>query len=215
MAGTRRPPAARLLRFDRELCSPRVVGADEAGRGCLAGPLVAAAVCIDLERLGRSGARALRDLDDSKCLGAEVRERLAPEVMRRARAVSIVSVSSATIDRVGLHRCNLDALTRALTALGPIDGPALVDGFELGADAPAHRRIVGGDRRSFAIAAAALIAKTTRDRLMRGPAAEAHPGYGFDAHVGYGTAFHLGAMASDGLSPLHRRSFAPCRTLLG
>jgi ribonuclease HII len=202
-----RPPAARLLRFDRRFGVRRIAGADEAGRGCIAGPLVAAAVCIDLERLGRAGARALRDLDDSKRLSASQRERLAGEVMRRAQRVALVAVCPGRIDRAGLHRCNLDALARALGGVCDDADLALVDGFALGEGAPPHRAIVGGDRTSFAVAAAAVVAKTARDRLMRGPVAAAHPGYGFEDHVGYATRAHRAAVAGRGPTRLHRRSF--------
>jgi ribonuclease HII len=184
-----------------------VAGVDEAGRGCLAGPLVAAAVCIDLDRLGRDGARALRDLDDSKRLPEPVRLRLAREIMCRADRVAVVSACPTTIDRDGLHRTNLELLARALHAIGPLADACLVDGFALGERAPAHRAVVGGDRTSFAIAAASVVAKTTRDRLMRGPVARAYPSHGFEAHVGYATAEHRAAIADHGVTALHRMSF--------
>jgi ribonuclease HII len=184
-----------------------VAGADEAGRGCLAGPLVAAAVCIDLDLLGRDGARALRELDDSKRLSEPVRLRLAREVLCRADRVAVVSACPGTIDRDGLHRTNLDLLARALRGLGPVDGRCLVDGFALGEAAPEHRAVVGGDRMSFAIAAASVVAKTARDRLMRGPVAAAYPSHGFDAHVGYATVDHRTAIADHGVTSLHRMSF--------
>jgi len=184
-----------------------VAGADEAGRGCLAGPLVAAAVCLDLEALSRAGRLALADLDDSKRLLPEVRERLATVLWAHAAQVIVVSASSVTIDRDGLHRTNLRLLTRALAGLRPAPEACLVDGFRLGPAAPPHRAIVDGDARSAAIAAASVIAKTTRDRLMRGPAASTYPGFGFDSHVGYATPEHHAALRASGLSPLHRRSF--------
>lgn len=208
MSGARRrPPAARLLRFDRALGVRRVAGVDEAGRGCLAGPLVAAAVCVDLARLDRAAVRALSRLDDSKRLREGVREELAAEILRRADQVVVVSDCPPTIDRRGLHRTNLDAMRRALAAIDPRADVCLVDGFALGAGAPEHRRVVGGDARSFAIAAASVIAKTTRDRLMRGPMASAHPQYGFDVHVGYATAAHRRALRAHGPASIHRMSF--------
>ena len=184
-----------------------MAGADEAGRGCLAGPLVAAAVCVDLERLGRAGARALRDLDDSKRLSEPARERLAGELMRWADQVVVVAVGPATIDRRGLHRCNLDALARALAGIAPCPDACLVDGFRLGDGAPEHRAVTGGDRTSFCVAAASVVAKVTRDRLMRGPVASAHPSYGFEEHVGYATAAHRDAIRLHGACVQHRRSF--------
>lgn len=200
-------PAARLLRHDRALGARRIAGVDEAGRGCLAGPLVAAAVCVDLDRLDRGTVRALGDVDDSKRVREAMRVQLAEEIMRRAEQVVVVTVSARTIDQDGLHRSNLRALARALSAISPCADICLVDGFRLGADAPAHRPVVGGDHLSFCIAAASIVAKVTRDRLMRGPVAHAHPQYGFDAHVGYATSAHRDALRAHGASPVHRRSF--------
>lgn len=184
-----------------------MAGADEAGRGCLAGPLVVAAVCLDLPSLDGAGRRALRDLDDSKRLAPDARERVAAAIMRHAQQVVVLSAGPATIDRDGLHRTNLRLLARALAALRPCPGVCLVDGFRLGAAAPPHRAVVGGDHLSASIAAASVIAKTTRDRLMAGPVARAYPGFGFSRHVGYATPDHHAALRSEGLSPLHRRSF--------
>ena len=185
----------------------RVAGVDEAGRGCLAGPLVAAAVAIDLGALSRRGRLALGDLDDSKRLSGERRDALAEALWVHADQVVVVAASAATIDRDGLHVTNLRLMRDALSRLDPLPEVSLVDGFALGADAPPHRRVVGGDRKSACIAAASVIAKTARDRLMTGPAAGAYPGFGFDAHVGYSTAAHQSALREIGLSPLHRRSF--------
>jgi ribonuclease HII len=205
--GNGRRPAARLFAHDRALGARRVAGADEAGRGCLAGPLVVAAVCLDLERLTGRGRRSLSDLDDSKRLAPDVRARVAEAVMRQADQVVVLVASAATIDRDGLHRTNLRLLGRALAAIEPCPSICLVDGFRLGPDAPAHRAVVGGDRRSACIAAASVIAKTARDRLMAGPIAAAYPGFGFDQHVGYATPEHHAALRAAGLSPVHRRSF--------
>jgi ribonuclease HII len=203
----RRRAAPRLFAHDRSLGVRCVAGADEAGRGCLAGPLVAAAVCLDLQRLSRAGRRALADLDDSKRLRPDDRERLAAVLWAHAAQVVVLSASAATVDRDGLHHTNLRLLTRALAGLRPRPEACLVDGFRLGPEAPPHRAIVDGDARSAAIAAASVIAKTARDRLMSGPAATAYPGFGFDHHVGYATPEHHAALRATGLSPLHRRSF--------
>jgi len=184
-----------------------VAGADEAGRGCLAGPLVVAAVCLHMEALSPAARRALGDLDDSKRLPPAVRARVARAVMRHAEQVVLLVASPATIDRDGLHRTNLRLLARALGSLQPCPGVCLVDGFRLGAEAPDHRAVVGGDSRSAAIAAASVVAKTARDRLMAGPMAQAYPAFGFDQHVGYATPEHHAALRAEGLSPLHRRSF--------
>jgi ribonuclease HII len=206
-AARRQRASARLFRHDRALGARMVGGADEAGRGSLAGPLVVAAVCLDLEAMTPAARRALRDLDDSKRLTLAARERVATAIWRHATQVVVLSASAATIDRDGLHRTNLRLLARALAALDPCPGVALVDGFRLGAEAPPHRAVVDGDAKSAAIAAASVIAKTTRDRLMAGPAARAYPGFGFDRHVGYATPEHHAALRADGLCPLHRRSF--------
>lgn len=184
-----------------------MAGVDEAGRGCLAGPLVAAAVCFDLASFGRADARALRRVDDSKRVPAAVRAELALEILSRAHRVVVVSASAATIDRRGLHVCNLDLLERALAGLATPDATCLVDGFALGEGAPAHRRVTGGDRASFCIAAASVVAKEARDRLMRGPVDRAHPRHGFAEHVGYATAAHRAAIRAHGATPQHRLSF--------
>lgn len=211
MASRRRPgahrPSARLFAHDRRFGERRVAGVDEAGRGCLAGPLVVAAVCLDLHALTPSGRRALGDLDDSKRLAPEVRERVAAAIMRHAEQVVVLMAGPATIDRDGLHRTNLRLMREALARLRPCPVVCLVDGFRLGPAAPVHHQVVGGDRRSASIAAASVIAKTTRDRLMVGPVHRAYPAFGFDEHVGYATPDHHAALRAAGLSPLHRRSF--------
>jgi ribonuclease HII len=192
--------------FDRRQGVRLVAGVDEAGRGCLAGPLVVAAVRLDHDRLGRSERRELADLDDSKRLDPEVRARVARAVWRHADRVAVLVAGPGTIDRDGLHRTNLRLLREGLERVGPSD-LCLVDGFRLGPHAPEHTAIPGGDRRSAAIAAASVIAKTVRDRLMAGPVAAAHPGFGFDAHVGYSTSEHRDAVRALGPCVLHRRSF--------
>lgn len=197
-----------LFAFDRERCAGgTLAGADEAGRGCLAGPLVAAAVCFDYARLTRADCRALAALNDSKQLTRPVRELLLGEILRRARQVTVVCCSPQTIDREGLHRTNLAALTAALAQLAPAPDVALVDGFALPGAAPPHVAVVGGDRRSAAVAAASIVAKVTRDRLMCRVHAQ-YPQYGFDRHVGYATAQHRTAITTYGVCVLHRRSFA-------
>jgi len=207
---TRRGTTSALFAHDRRLGERLVAGADEAGRGALAGPLVAAAVCLDLDRLRGSARRALAGLDDSKTLPPRERERLADAVHRVAVQVVVVSAACATIDREGLHRTNLRLLARALALLDPCPGVCLVDGFRLGPEAPPHRAVAGGDARSACIAAASVIAKVTRDRLMAGPVCDAHPGYGFETHVGYSTPAHRAVLAARGPSPLHRLSFRSC-----
>ena len=184
-----------------------MAGADEAGRGCLAGPLVAAAVLIDYETLSRADRRALGGLHDSKQMEPERRERLYPAVLRAASRVSLVVRCVRGIDGRGLHVTNLEALAAALERLAPgAEATCLVDGFSLRDCAVQHRAVVEGDGTSAAIAAASVIAKVSRDRYMRG-AARRHPGWGFEEHVGYSTPEHRAAIDRIGISPLHRRSF--------
>jgi ribonuclease HII len=206
-AGASPAPIHALLAHDLALGERFVAGADEAGRGCLAGPIVAAAVCLDLQRLGDDAVGDLARLDDSKRLTARRRAVLAGAVMRHAAQVVVVTAQARTIDADGLHATNVRIMRDALARLDPAPGIALVDGFDLGPGALAHRRVVKGDATSAAIAAASVIAKEARDRLMRGPAASAYPGYGFEGHVGYITAAHTHAVLNLGPSPLHRRSF--------
>ncbi|HET9197732.1 MAG TPA: ribonuclease HII [Solirubrobacterales bacterium] len=197
----------RLFAFDRGLQSRYVAGADEAGRGCLAGPLVAAAVLIDHERLSVADRRALSGLHDSKQMTEAQRLEMYPCVLRAAERVSVVVRCAAGIDRRGLHVTNIEALSLALERLAPgEDAIALVDGFRLPRCAVPHRRVVKGDATSAAIAAASVIAKVTRDRYMR-EVAPRHPGWGFEEHVGYSTPEHRAAIEEIGISPLHRRSF--------
>ncbi|MGV1048496.1 MAG: ribonuclease HII [Solirubrobacterales bacterium] len=197
----------RLFAFDRGLQSRFVAGADEAGRGCLAGPLVAAAVLIDYERLSHADRRALAGLHDSKQMTEERRLEMFPSVLRAAERVCVVVRSAAGIDRRGLHVTNIEALSNALERLAPGDAAiSLVDGFSLPRCTVPHRRVIGGDATSAAIAAASVIAKVTRDRYMR-EAALRHPGWGFEEHVGYSTPEHRAAIDRLGISPLHRRSF--------
>ncbi len=202
------PSANTRFDFDLGLCAgSTVAGADEAGRGSLAGPLVAAAVCLDYARLSQDDFAALEALDDSKKLSRPVRALLYREILRRARQVTVTCCSPRTIDRDGLHRCNLAALAAALAAIAPVANVALVDGFRLPQGAPPHQAVVGGDGRSAAIAAASIVAKVTRDRLMIAMH-ERFPSYGFDHHVGYATRVHQEAIAAHGVCDLHRLSFA-------
>jgi ribonuclease HII len=183
-----------------------VAGADEAGRGCLAGPLVAAAVLFDLEALGVAEVRALGALNDSKQHDAETREALFPIVMRTAVKVHVVSRCARGIDGRGLHRTNLAALRDALIGVARPGTLCLVDGFGVADFGHEQRAIVDGDATSAAIAAASIIAKVTRDRFMH-RADAVHPGWEFAAHVGYSTPEHRDAIQRLGVSPLHRLSF--------
>lgn len=204
---TPRPTGRRLFAFDRDLGRRFVAGADEAGRGCLAGPLVAAAVLFDLERLSLSDRRALSRLNDSKQHTIEGREELFPLVMRAAERVAVVARCVRRIDSRGLHVTNLEALRSALLRVARPGGICLVDGFRVPDLGLEQRAVVGGDARSAAIAAASVVAKVTRDRHMR-RADERHPGWDFATNVGYSTPEHRAAIAENGISPIHRLSFA-------
>ena len=195
-----------MFRFDRELESRYVAGADEAGRGCLAGPLVAAAVLFDYERLGLREVRALSGLNDSKQHTEEGREALYPAVMRCASRVAVVSRCVRGIDERGLHNTNLKALSDALLRVAVPGTVCLSDGFPVPPTGHEQRAVVSGDARSAAIAAASIIAKVTRDRYMR-RADALHPGWEFATHVGYATPEHRAAILARGVSPLHRLSF--------
>ncbi len=195
----------KLLQFDRRLGAKRVAGADEAGRGPLAGPLVVAGVLLDLDCLREHRARPLALLNDSKQVDPATREELYRAVLACAERVSVHVFPPAVIDRDGLHRSNLRGLREALWACQPAD-VCLVDGFRLGPSAPPHRAVVDGDEKSAAIAAASIVAKVTRDRYMRSADA-LYPGYGFSSHVGYITPSHSAAVRRIGPSEIHRRSF--------
>lgn len=201
-----KPAARRLFAFDRALAHRYVAGADEAGRGCLAGPLVAAAVLFDYERLRPAEVRALAALDDSKRQTEARREELYPLILRTAARVAVISRCAPGIDRRGLHVTNLAALRDALMRVARPGCICLTDGFPVADIGHEQRAVVGGDARSAAIAAASVIAKVTRDRYMR-RADALHPGWEFASHVGYATPEHRAAIERHGVSPLHRLSF--------
>ena len=197
----------RLFAFDRSFGVRYVAGADEAGRGCLAGPLVAAAVLFDLERLTPRDVRALGALNDSKQHTSEGRAELFPLILRIAARVAIVTRCAPGIDERGLHVTNLAALRDALARVACPECICLSDGFPVkGLEGHRRQAVIGGDAKSAAIAAASVIAKETRDRYMRRADAH-HPGFQFADHVGYSTPEHREAIERLGVSPLHRLSF--------
>jgi ribonuclease HII len=196
----------KLIRHDRELGARFVAGADEVGRGSLAGPLAAAAVVLDLNKLHGSRARVLADLRDSKQCDVATRERLLLAVLGLSELVVVETIPAGEIDRSGLHKANLEALERALRACVPPAEVCLVDGFALGPEAPPHRAIVGGDGKSAAIACASIVAKVVRDRMMR-RLDSLYPAYGFADHVGYITQAHSAAVRLHGPCAVHRLSF--------
>jgi ribonuclease HII len=196
----------RLLRFDRRLGARFVAGADEAGRGSLAGPLVVAGVLLDYACLRDHRVRPLATLNDSKQLTPDEREELFRAVVSCASRISVRIFCAREIDANGLHRSNLAGLREALEALTPPAEVCLVDGFRLGPSAPPHTAVVDGDTKSAAIAAASVIAKVVRDRAMRRMDA-LFPHYGFSSHVGYITPGHSAVVRERGPSRIHRRSF--------
>jgi ribonuclease HII len=196
----------KLLRFDRKLGARFVAGTDEAGRGSLAGPLVVAGVLLDYGCLRDHKVRPLGFLNDSKQCSAEQREELFRAVLACADRVEVRVVPHGAIDRNGLHRSNLAAMRSILHSLTPPAEACLVDGFRLGPTAPAHQAVVDGDEKSAAIAAASIVAKVTRDRVMRRMDA-LFPHYGFRSHVGYITPAHSAVVRERGPCEIHRRSF--------
>lgn len=198
---TRRRATRALENAVRRMGFCHVAGVDEVGRGCLAGPVVAAAVVFDPRR-------AVPGVADSKTVPAAERERLFVAIAAAAVAWSAAVVSPGEIDRLNIHRASLRAMREAVMALSPLPGFVLVDGFPIPDLVMAQRAVIGGDRQSAAIAAASIVAKVTRDRLMLTLHAE-DPRYGFDRHKGYATRDHLDAVGRFGYSPAHRRTFRP------
>jgi len=191
----------------RQAGARRIVGVDEAGRGPLAGPVVAAAV------VWRDGGMPA-GLNDSKKLSAARREALFGEIAA-ACAFAVAVAPPAIIDRLNIRGATLWAMRQAVLALGDLPEHALIDGRDVPPGLPCPgEAIVGGDRISVSIAAASIVAKVMRDRMCPVMDRDA-PGFGFAGHKGYGTAAHLTALGAAGPSPHHRRSFAPVRDMLG
>lgn len=205
-----------MLRFEREAWAGpflRVAGVDEAGRGPLAGPVVAAAVVFDKGFLEAEANASLAGLDDSKKLPASRREFFHALLSTCPSArIGVASASVAEIDALNILRATHLAMARALSQLDPLPDLALVDGLPVKGLPVPHRAIVGGDAASLSIAAASVMAKVVRDRLMVELAAQ-YSGYGFERHKGYGTQAHLAALRRLGPCPAHRISFAPVAQL--
>jgi ribonuclease HII len=189
------------------LAAGRICGIDEAGRGPLAGPVVAAAVILD-------PARRINGLRDSKVLNPERREELAVRIRERAVAFAVAEASVEEIDTLNILQATLLAMRRAVDALGVAPEYALVDGNQMPRLLIPGRAIISGDALEPAISAASILAKTARDAMMRTFDAQ-HPGYGFARHMGYGTPEHLDCLRRLGPCAQHRRSFAPVRFLGG
>lgn len=177
-----------------------VAGVDEVGRGALAGPVVAAACVLDLTAPLPAG------LNDSKKLSPTARERIADELRGTAIAFAIGAVEADEVDRINVLRATRAAMCAAVRALTPPADFLLIDALELKETNLPHQAIIGGDAISASIAAASIIAKTYRDRLMR-DYDRIYPQYGFARHVGYGTNLHLEMLRSHGACPIHRRTF--------
>ena len=200
--GRTRPLARRTVENElRRFGFARIAGVDEVGRGCLAGPVVAAAVVLG------PGDR-LTGLRDSKLLTSAARARLYDEITAACLAWAVGMREPEEIDRLNIHHASLEAMRDAVGGLTPLPDFVLVDAFRIPRVFIPQRGVVGGDRRCAGIAAASIVAKVTRDRRMT-RLHEADPRYGFDRHKGYATADHLAAMSQHGYSGAHRRSFRP------
>lgn len=195
------PDFRRERRLGKKALWP-VAGIDEVGRGCLAGPVAAAAVILD-------PARIPRGLNDSKCLAADVREALYEKILNSALAVAVAFVTAEDIDRINIRQASLSAMRRALAGLAVAPRYVLIDGNDLPDNlcCPGET-LIKGDGLSSSIAAASIVAKVARDRLMA-RLCRAHPAYGFSRHVGYATQEHLDAIARHGPCPYHRLTFSP------
>jgi ribonuclease HII len=197
-----------LLRVERGLWSAGVIniaGVDEVGVGPLAGPVLAAAVVLP------EGVN-LRGVDDSKKLPPALREELAAKIRECALGVGIGIVEVEDIDRLNIYRAALEAMRRAVLALPIVPEHVVVDARRIPGIAIPQTPLIGGDGRCYSVAAASIVAKVARDRLMRELHAQ-YPQYGFGEHMGYATPQHLAAIDRHGPSPVHRRSFAPVREL--
>ena len=196
----RRSESGALYAFDAAWIAKRggpLAGADEAGRGALAGPLVAAAVVL--------GEGEIYGINDSKALCEDLREEMFGEVLEMARALSVVSFPAWWIDRHGVGEANKEALRRALEGVRPYSGCVLADGnLKLGPEVECLPRV---DSKSAAVAAASVVAKVLRDRAMQALARE-HPGYGFERNRGYGTQEHRRLLGEAGPCRVHRLSYA-------
>jgi ribonuclease HII len=197
-----RPRASRTLEnVARRFGFAHVAGVDEVGRGCLAGPVVAGAVVLRADCY-------VAGIADSKALSAAERERLVAGIRRAAISWHVAVIEPSEIDRLNIHHASLEAMRQAVMALVPLPGFVIVDGFRVPGLRIAQRAVVGGDRRCTAVAAASILAKVARDKLMCDLHAR-DPRYGFDRHKGYATADHLDALGRFGYSDAHRRTFKP------
>ncbi len=196
----------------QEINSPLIAGLDEAGRGALAGPVVAAAVILPLTRPDQLAL--LNKVNDSKQLTARTREKLYQLIVAQAVAWGVGIVAAEVIDRIGILPATREAMRTAVSQLAPAPDYLLIDGRIRLRNLPTPQQaIIRGDSLSLSIAAASIIAKVTRDQIMT-ELDKNYPQYGFARHKGYGTAHHLATLAQHGPSPVHRLSFAPLRNTL-
>lgn len=195
---------------DLDLFAPeqfsRIAGVDEVGRGCLAGPVVAAAVILDPNR-------PIKGLRDSKKLSAKKRDELAEEIKEKALAWSVAAMGPEVIDKINILQATLEAMKAAVEKLPFEPDFVQVDGNKLPKWKWLSEAVVKGDDKVEWISAASIIAKTTRDGYMC-KIAELYPQYGFEHHVGYGTAEHIKALKAYGPTPIHRKTFAPVREVI-
>ena len=195
---------------DLDLFAPeqfsRIAGVDEVGRGCLAGPVVVAAVILDPNR-------PIKGLRDSKKLSAKKRDELAQEIKEKALAWSVAAMGPEVIDKINILQATLEAMKAAVEKLPVEPDFVQVDGNKLPKWKWLSEAVVKGDDKVEWISAASIIAKTTRDAYMC-KMAELYPQYGFEHHVGYGTAEHLKALKAYGPTPIHRKTFAPVREVI-
>lgn len=195
---------------DLDLFAPeqfsRIAGVDEVGRGCLAGPVVAAAVILDPNR-------PIKGLRDSKKLSAKKRDELAEEIKEKALAWSVAAMGPEVIDKINILQATLQAMKAAVEKLPVEPDFVQVDGNKLPKWKWLSEAVVKGDDKVEWISAASIIAKTTRDAYMC-KIAELYPQYGFEHHVGYGTAEHIKALKAYGPTPIHRKTFAPVREVI-
>ena len=206
MANTAAPKRIEEMLRDAQI-SP-IAGVDEAGRGPCAGPLVIAAVILE-----DPFAPVWSEIRDSKEISEKKRETLFDVVTENALAISVIEVSPEEIDTRGVHAANLDGMRRAVNGLSITPGYVLTDGYAIEGLALPNIAVWKGDQVVTAISAASIVAKVTRDRIMR-QMDEIYPGYGFAGHKGYITAAHTAALQERGVTPIHRRSFSNIAALI-
>lgn len=189
-----------------------IAGIDEAGRGAIAGPVVAAAVILPLEQTAK--IKLLNEVNDSKQLSPSKREQLYEIILSVALTWGVASVRAKKIDKIGIIPANVEAMKQAVARLDPLPQYLLLDGRMRLHDHPLPQRsVIRGDTRSLSIAAASILAKVTRDRMMKDMNRK-FPHYGFSQHKGYCTKGHVAALDKYGPCPIHRHSFAPIRPIL-